>query len=189
MSDIVTIECPNCGGKVERKADEYFAKCQFCGGEVCFDDIKEEVQLGVYKKKINKYENKIDSYEKTLADDQSKRNALKKWIFRRNVALTITTLSIFVGFGTIEMSIQNRVEIGEDMLSTLGALFFFFGLVAHVIAPFTLAAFYPSYDLLNRTDEKAGKAKTLIKLLGASALLAFLAVIISTIIVLLVTEY
>ena len=82
MSDLVTIECPNCGGKMVRKTDEYFAKCQFCGGEVCFDEIKEEVQLGVYKKKINKYENTINSYRQDYAIDESKRKSLKQWILR-----------------------------------------------------------------------------------------------------------
>ena len=188
MSDLVTIECPNCGGKMVRKADEYFAKCQFCGGEVCFDEIKEEVQLGVYKKKINKYENTINSYEKDYANDESKRKALKQWMFKRNVSMAVSTIVTFSGLGVMEYDAQLGREFGDTWYSTVGLLCFFFGLAAQFVIPFTLSAIYPAYDLLNRTNEKGGKAKMLVKLLLTSLLLSFLATMAATIIVILITE-
>ena len=44
--NIVSIECPNCGGRIDRDKSEYFANCPFCGTEVCFDEIKGEAQYG-----------------------------------------------------------------------------------------------------------------------------------------------
>ena len=53
MADIVTITCPHCGGQVDRVDNAFFAKCPYCGIEVAFNEIKEEVQVGEYRERID----------------------------------------------------------------------------------------------------------------------------------------
>ena len=80
--DIVEIECPNCGAPVERKQGDYFGKCPFCGVEIGFDEMKEEVQFGEMQNRINILENRD-------AVDMSHRRSLDRWLRSRNIMMAV----------------------------------------------------------------------------------------------------
>ena len=83
--DIVKIQCPNCGAPIERKQGAYFGKCPFCGVEIGFDEMKEEVQFGDMQNRINVLENQNQI---VLAH----RKALDKWLKGR----TIMFIAVFI---------------------------------------------------------------------------------------------
>ena len=89
--DIVEIECPNCGAPVERKQGEYFVKCPFCGVEIGFDEMKEEVQFG-------EMQNRINILEKRDAVDMSHRRSLDRWLRSRNIMMAVMGIFSFLGF-------------------------------------------------------------------------------------------
>ena len=161
--DIVTIECPNCGGNVERRKGEYFGRCPFCGIEIGFDEMKEEVHFDNMQQKINALENqdRIDFIN---------RNALSKWIKQRNAFFTIITIVHFIGFALVETRTQDSGEFRLGvilMLLTYGAVIF--------LTPI-LSGKFPGYiDVYGRPD-KSGKAKVKmwLKLFIIAFLLCFL---------------
>ena len=120
--DIVTIECPNCGGRIDRAGDGYFANCPYCGTEVCFDEIKEEIQSG-------------------------ELNKLRKWLKWRNIAFAaFWTLSFFAFFF---VGLSTSLDPGNDALVGIGAVMFIMLFMLFFAGPAVLSTCYPDYDLIN----------------------------------------
>ena len=174
--DVVSLECPNCGGHVERKGSEYFVKCPYCGVEVAFDEIKEEAQIGGLK-------DKVSSLERMQDEQEAKRSALRKWILWRNILFGLMGAMHFCGFTCVGAS-----EAGDpsmELVLGLGTVLCLFAWIMAIALPLAMASNYPAYDLLNGGTEVAGKPKACLKMFlmtfGILALSAFAAFIVLTI--------
>ena len=161
---IVTIECPNCGAPVERKEGEYFGTCPFCGVEVGFDEMKEEVQFVEMQNRINILENQDRV-------DFINRDVLKKWLKKRNIIFTIMFIMQFIAFSLIGTSDYDSggMALGVIiMLIVLGIGFF---------SPITLAGQFPGYiDVYGKPDQSSkAKLKMWLKLFIIAVCLIFAA--------------
>ena len=92
--DIITLECPNCGAKVVRQKNEYFATCPYCGVEVCFDEIKGEAAKG----QIDELKDSVEGYKKEKEIIDEGRENLKRWSRWRNILYASITCLVFFGF-------------------------------------------------------------------------------------------
>lgn len=96
MMDIITLECPNCGAKVVRQKNEYFATCPYCGVEVCFDEIKGEAAKG----QIDELKDSVEGYKKEKEIIDEGRENLKRWSRWRNILYASITGLVFFGFSS-----------------------------------------------------------------------------------------
>ena len=153
--DIVTINCPNCGGAIQRKKNEYFVRCPYCGSETAFDEIKEEVQLTEYRERL-------DGLEQDANTDRVNREAMIKWCRWRNIFLIAMTLFQLLGFLAVGYvnATENEGLLGIGSLSVLAALMIYLGGMP------ALASHYPAYNALVKTTEKGGKVIMWLKLLA-----------------------
>lgn len=110
--NIVTIDCPHCGAAVERKKDEYFGVCPYCGCEVCFDDIKAESEVTGLRKKVNDLDWKITT-------DKQYKKQLAKWKKGRDRLYLISCLFSIAGFTFAMLSKEEddaSINIGMGLL-------------------------------------------------------------------------
>lgn len=149
--DIVMIKCPNCGASVERREGEYFLKCPYCGMEVCFDDIKEEAQIGVLQ-------NKLSAFEQNDIQVEAARQRLKSYCRMRNVSFGVMCLMTIVGFDLVSLAGDDDPQTGLGALITLGAWGIAF------FAPLLLALVYPGYNIMTGTTDKYKTVKMWLKL-------------------------
>ncbi|MBR6451351.1 MAG: IBR domain-containing protein [Lachnospiraceae bacterium] len=171
---IVEIECPNCGGKVQRIEDKFFATCPYCGSEVCFNEIKEEVKLGKYRDQINEL-------KKSSQEEEEQRKKLQKWVRNRNLVLTAIGVLNLIGFliGAYASIRDNDGAMG------FAVLFMITGWVIFMCSIPLVGLAYPGYNLLYGTSEKGGKWKMALKIAGMGVLIqlvtAFVGVLVMSI--------
>ncbi|MBP3204044.1 MAG: hypothetical protein J6M66_01330 [Lachnospiraceae bacterium] len=151
--DMVAIQCPNCGGRMERKEKEYFAKCPYCGSEVCFDEIKEEVQVDVYRDKAAELEQENNLYKEN-------QKALQRWLRIRNIVFVITGLCHFLGFAIFAYDTESEAVLWIGMIFLIIAWTVFF-----VFMP-ALSLSYPNYNIVTGKKESIYKWKMWLKLSG-----------------------
>ena len=140
--NIVSIECPNCGGKIERNKNEYFANCPYCGTEVCFDEIKGETQFG----QINDLKDRVEEFEERERIDSEGRDRIKKWRKWRNITFTGFFVLTFLSFLFVGISTSPNPE--NDTLVGIGAVIFILLFILFFAGPPALASKYPDYDLI-----------------------------------------
>ena len=140
---IVTLECPNCGARIERDRNGYFGNCPFCGTEVCFDEIKGEAQAG----QINDLKDRVEAYQERERYDEEGRFRIRRWIKWRNISYAGFFVFSFLGFSLVGLSNSRYPE--DDTLVGFGAVFFIMLITLFFAAPPALAAHYPDYDLIN----------------------------------------
>ena len=170
IMDIVMIKCPNCGGQVNRKDTEFFGRCPYCGSEVAFDAVKEEVQLDIYR-------DKIDALERNNNLDELTRKSLVKWYRMRNIVLIVMCICICVGFCLVDKMVSSTDLTG------FGVFLVIIGLGLVFAGPPLIGFAYPSYNLLHQKEERAGKLMMWLKLTGifvGSALLSMFAAFVIT---------
>ena len=153
--EVVSIECPNCGARIERKNNEYFAKCPYCGVEVAFDEIKEEAQIGELKDKVR-------TFEKTAGEDEEWRRKHRKWRTIRIVGLAVVGVFNFCGFSLVGSSDAFGYRF-ETMLG-FGAIFCMLSWITAIFLPFFLGRRYPAYDFLTGEVDAAAGLKAGVKL-------------------------
>ena len=110
--DIISIQCPHCGAGVERKQNEYFGVCPYCGSEVCFDDIKAESEVADLRKKVSDLDWKITT-------DKQYKKQLAKWKKGRDRLYIISCLFSIVGFLFVMLSKEDDddfINIGMMLL-------------------------------------------------------------------------
>ena len=168
--DIVVIECPNCGGHVERKKGDYFGKCPYCGKEICFNEIKEEAEVGIVKERLEKLE------QKEKAEDTHKKE-LKSWLTTRNWFLAIMGVCHFLGILLVALS-----DDKEDWRLAVGSISALIAWILLFFIPLIFGLTYPTYNILSGKNEPAGKLRSGLTLLfigfavcAATALLAYFA--------------
>ncbi len=172
---IVEIECPNCGGKVKRKEEEFFVTCPFCGSEVCFNEIKEEVDLG-------KIREEISDLRKSTLETEEERIKLRKWSKKRRLFLIAIAVFNLTGFmvGAYASIRHDKNIMGFAMLFMITAFILFICSIPLV------GCTYPGYSLLYGEREKGGKVKMALKITGLGIVIqfvtAFLAVIVMSLI-------
>ena len=171
MGNIIAITCPHCGGHVERSNNEYFAKCPYCGIEVAFNEIKEEVQLGAYKERLN-------VLEQSESIDTSRRIEVQKWLVARNIVFGIICILTFAAF----VLVGAATNFGVDTFVGIGSLCMFLACLGMMIGVPALSYNYPGYNALYRTNEKFGKLKMVFKLgvmgIGLMLVSAFIAYLV-----------
>ena len=116
---IIEIQCPKCGAAVERREGSYFAKCRFCGCEVCFDEAKAESEVAGLRGRVNELDSR-------LSIETRNKQQQKKWEKKRNLMYLITSVMTFVGF------LFAILSNGDDDCMAIGALLIisaFFGLI------------------------------------------------------------
>ena len=115
--NIVTIDCPHCGAAVERKQNEYFGTCPYCGCEVCFDEAKAEAEVVGLR-------DKVSDLDKHLNAEKQYKQQLAAWEKKRTRLYLITGVMSFVGFLCTVLSSDSEdgyIAIGVTLI--LGALF------------------------------------------------------------------
>ena len=159
--DIVTIECPNCGAAVQRNKGEYFGKCPYCGVEVGFDEMKEEVQFVEMQNRIN------DLNWKITTDKQYKKQ-LAKWNKGRNRLYFISCLFSTVGFLFAILSTED-----DDAFITLGVSLILLALLTLFIGAPLKCIGYPALFEGNEdfASTKISRLGLLVKVTGIGFLL------------------
>ncbi len=174
---IISIQCPHCGAAVERKENEYFGVCPYCGSEVCFDDIKAESEVTGLRKKVNDLDWKITT-------DKQYKKQLAKWKKGRDRTYIVSCIFFTAGF-IFAMSSKEAddafVNIGMGLM-ILAVLLMFIGSSLHCMS-------YPGFfggneDFKNTKTTRLG---LLGKVIGVGLLLlcgtAFCSAIICAIII------
>ena len=163
--DMISMTCPNCGGVVERKKDEYFTRCPFCGAEIGFDELKEEVQVDVYREKL-------DELESSGKEDLNNRNKIKRWLKTRNVMYIVMGILHLLGWSFMGIS-DNETLIGIGVIILICAW-----AVLFVLIP-ALGYSYPDYDILTGKEEKIKKLPIIMKLLSIGVAICLITVFAS----------
>lgn len=169
---IISIECPNCGANVNRKENEYFATCPFCGSEVAFNELKEEAAAGDYIDRINELEEEKDNDEKI-------RLKLKNWYNMRNGLFAIVGLFHWIGFSIVGSHLNDR----DDTVVGIGVIFCMISWICFLFSPALLAAIYPAYNVLTGKHETGGKFKMYFVLAGIELALIVLGTVLAYIVV------
>ena len=149
--DIVMIKCPNCGAANERREGEYFLKCPYCGMEICFDDIKEEAQIGVLQ-------NKLSELEQDSREVEAARQLLKKYRSMRNISFALMCLLTIIGFDTVTFADEDSAAMGFGVMMCLAAE------IIALVMPVVLALVYPGYDIIMGATDRFKTVKKWIKL-------------------------
>ncbi len=159
--NIISIQCPHCGAAVERKKDEYFGVCPYCGSEVCFDDIKTETEVIGLR-------NKVSDLDKRLNDEEQFKQQMSKWKKQRDRLYIITSLMSFAGFLCAILS-----ESTEDNFIALGATLMIASLMTLLIAAPLKCANYPTFKEQNKkfSSDNVTKLGVLFKFLGTGFML------------------
>ncbi|WP_294410964.1 hypothetical protein [uncultured Ruminococcus sp.] len=126
--NIIKIDCPHCGAAVERKQNEYFGTCPYCGSEVCFDDIKAEAEVEGLRQKVSDLDWK-------LTTDKQYKKQLSTWKKGRDRLYIISCLFSTVGFIFVMISKEEddaSVTIGMGLL-ILAVLFVLIGAPLHCL--------------------------------------------------------
>ena len=174
--NIVSIECPNCGGRIDRDKSEYFANCPFCGTEVCFDEIKGEAQSG----QIDELKDRVEAFEKRERFDEEGRSRIRKWIKWRNISYAAISGATFLGFFFVGLGSGSHPE--NDIFIGIGAVIFISMMTLFFACPPALAAHYPDYDLINGKVNFADRLAMYVKIaatsIGIGVISAFAAYIV-----------
>jgi hypothetical protein len=131
---IIEIQCPQCGASVERKEGSYFAKCRYCGCEVCFNEAKAEAEVAGLRGRVNDLGSRLSM--ETRNNQQQ-----KKWEKKRNLMYMITCVMSFVGFLFVILS------DGDDDCMAIGALFIISALMGQLIASCLMCIAPPPSDV------------------------------------------
>ncbi len=126
--NIVTIDCPHCGAAVERKENEYFGVCPYCGSEVCFDEAKAEAEVVDLRKKVNDLDRKITT-------DKQYKKQLEQWKKGRNRTYLVSCLLSTAGFLFAMLSKEEddaSITIGISLL-ILAVLIILIGAPLHCL--------------------------------------------------------
>ena len=174
--DMIVINCPYCGGRVERRANEYFANCSYCGRKVAFDDIKEEAELDLYRDRIIELQHNNSAFEFNRRQEEESRQKLRKWIKRRNITFTVMTLLHGLGF-----SIVGRVDEDSDMM-VLGMTLLLAAWATLIAAVVLLPLAYPSYNYLTGENRPVNRFFLFLKLSAICIALCMLSILIGCII-------
>ena len=163
--DIVKIQCPNCGAPIERKQGAYFGKCPFCGVEIGFDEMKEEVQFGDMQNRINVLENQNQI---VLAH----RKALDKWLKGRTIMFIAVFITSFIGFmlvGTHEDKTGT-----EEFITGIGVISMILSFFTLFIGPIVAASVFPGYRSPNmpQVPKENSKVRMWLKLMAIGLLIA-----------------
>ena len=172
--DIVSLTCPNCNGIVKRKNNEYFAKCPYCGSEVCFNDIKEEAVIGQMSQELRRMQT-----DKNLSD--AKLAAVRRWVRMRNIVVILQALFGFFAMFLVTVSTKNGDP--NEVFIASGSMCLIFGTLFLFLMPLLLGAFRPAYDPITGKDEKGMKVKALFATFGLQLAAGLLGIIIGVIVV------
>ena len=159
--DMVTFTCPNCGENAERKQNDYFAKCPYCGAEIGFNDLKEEAAEDVYKQKV-------ETLEQRSALEQKINSQAAKWVKFRNISLVVMGVLHTAGFAAFAIAdyLDNETGRGIGVVPLLIAWFIgFFMLPGSCI-------FYPKYDLRTDRENNMIQVKQAVKVFAVALMVA-----------------
>lgn len=173
--DIVEIECPNCGAPIERKQGEYFGKCPFCGVEIGFDEMKEEVQFG-------EMQNRINILEKRDAVDMSHRRSLDRWLRSRNIMMTVMGIFSFLGFMLV--GTKEDTSSSDKFITGIGVLCMLIAIAMLFVVPIISASLFPGYRSPNmpQVPKENSKIRMWVKLAFTGILVCLAGAIIAYIV-------
>ncbi|MBR1470829.1 MAG: hypothetical protein IJ600_04210 [Lachnospiraceae bacterium] len=172
--DIVSIECPKCAGEVRRKKQEYFAKCPYCGTEVCFNEIREEAQVTRFREQAEILSGQKASYEARVKE-------LKHWEKMRNIFMVIITVCNLIGWCCFGYATEMGDALENEVPQWIGMLFLCVAFVCLLIFIPILGGIYPDYDLLTGEKKAGARIKMSLKLIGVTVLLCMGTIIIAVI--------
>ncbi len=158
--DMVVINCPFCGGEMQRRNNDYHAYCPYCGREVCFDEIKEEAQLASYREKLVELQYSNSALMNHRQQEENLRQQLRSWIKRRNSFFIVITLLNAVGFSIICAVDEKSDLMGLGVTAVLAAWTIL--ITSVIISTFS----YPSYNFLTGNNEPVNRFALFFKLLG-----------------------
>lgn len=159
--DMITFTCPNCGGNAERKNNDHFAKCPYCGAEIGFNVLKEEAAEGVYRQKA-------ETPEQRSAIEQKINSQAAKWVKFRNISLVVMGVLHTAGIACFSIADNKGSESGQfaGVMSMLIAWFIGFFMIPGS------SIFYPKYNILTGKDDNMIQVKQAVKAAVVSLILA-----------------
>ena len=166
--DLVNLKCPNCGGRIERPDNEYFANCPYCGTEVAFDEIKEEASLERYRDRIDELERSSDAVKKG-------RIEIRKWMKLRNITLAVMSFCNFAAFSLVGYDLESK----SDTRTGIGVIFFLLTWACLFFALPILSYMYPLYNIISGKIDKGARWKVWLKLTAVAIGLLVLSAILA----------
>jgi endogenous inhibitor of DNA gyrase (YacG/DUF329 family) len=177
LMEMITINCPYCGGQVTRNRYDYFANCPYCGREIAFDEIKEEAELDLYRDRIVELQHNNSAFEQNRRQEEESRQKLRRCIKRRNIAFTVMTLMHGLGFaivGGVQDEDSDLMVIGVTLLMAAWGT-----LIASVIL---LPLAYPSYNYLTGENRPVNRFSLFLKLTVTAIALCTLSLLVGFIV-------
>lgn len=159
--DMVVINCPFCGGEMQRRNNDYHAYCTYCGREVCFDEIKEEAQLASYREKLVELQYSNSALINHRQQEENLRQQLRSWIKKRNICFAVITLLNALGFSIICAVDEKSDLMGLGVTSVLAAW------TTLLTSSIIFSSTYPSYNYLTGRNEPVNRLGLFFKLFGA----------------------
>jgi len=175
LNDVIEIQCPNCGGTVRRKPDEYFAVCPYCNAEVGFDVLKEEAEVTGMRSRLEA----LDRHLKNEKEFKSERARRKKQI---QATFGIATLMYLLAAVFAGLADEDSVLLGVGVILLIVAFAVYFT---------SAIVFSSSYSVFNddkgaAESNKNERFKMWLRLTGICLLLIFFATIAAMLICVLI---
>lgn len=147
---MISLECPNCGGRVQRPNEtDRYAKCPYCGGEVYFEEIHSTEEF-------HRLQNTTYQLQQENNVEESNRINLRNWYLLRGI------ITGYIGV----MNLIAWVLVGSNSLSDnftgIGVIFMIMTFAAVVLSPFILAHKRIQYDVLNNQIDQGAKVKAFV---------------------------
>ena len=164
--DIIEIQCPNCGGTIQRKKDEYFAVCPYCGGEVGFNELKEEAAVTGMHSKLES----LDRHYQNEKEYMSVKARRKKGLL---ISYAIATLIYLTGAVLTSFGEEDSPMLGAGVICILCAFAVYLTSAAVFASSFTVFNFEKGVS----ETSKPIRFLMWLKLTGIGFLLVFLATV------------
>lgn len=177
LMKVIEIQCPNCGGTVSRKADEYFAVCPYCNVEIGFDDLKEEAAVTGMRSKLETLDRHFKN-EKAFKNESAKRNKKLKLLLAAATLLYLTG-AVLTGIGDVDSA---AMSIGVLILLCAFAVY----LPTTIVYAHTYSVF--NDDKGAAESKRSSKFYMWLRLTGICLLLIFLATIAAALLCLLLAK-
>ena len=171
MNEMIEIQCPNCGGTVKRKQNDYFAVCPYCNSEIGFNELKEEAA-------VTGMRSRLETLDRHFKNEQEFKTARRTWIKTTRIMLASATILFLFGFTMAGLGEEDSAMLG------FGVILLIFSLMIFLVGPILLAGSYTEFNDQTGTAENKGSGKLLmwLRLMGISVLLIFFAALAAALI-------
>ncbi|MCR5249444.1 MAG: hypothetical protein K6E50_02425 [Lachnospiraceae bacterium] len=149
---MISLECPNCGGRVQRPNEkDRYAKCPYCGGEVYFEEIHSTEEF-------HRLQNTTYQLQQENNVEESNRKNLREWTLMRNIFIGYIAVTNFIAWVLAGFGAYSE----KENVTGIGAIVMILSFAAVVSSPFILAHKRSHYDVLNNQIDQGAKIKAFV---------------------------